>query len=185
MRIDFIKNDHDDATFCEDSAVAVPRVGDHVWLRRSNLHGISPQNTEALDEYIVTRVEWAAPAFTMPVSARVFVSRDGGPGSSSYDEYARLCGAAHVVANSMFAQMTPDLDTLLDGEFSILPEGMFRQLSIWHKTENGPVEYSLSVDQAEALARDWHARITAIGERLSREQLQNELFRLAKKRDKE
>ena len=183
MRIDFVKNDHQDAKFWEESGEAVPRVGDHVWLRRSNLNGILPEDDRAIGEYIVTRVEWAPASLFSPITAKVYVSSDGGPGSSSYDEYMRLCGAAHVIANVMFAQITGSTEYLLDDEAAIFPEGMFRQVVIWHKINDDTVdEYTLNIDQAEMLARDWHAR-DAAGERPSRSQLLTELMAKAKKRE--
>lgn len=183
MRIDFVKNDHQDAKFWEESGEAVPRVGDHVWLRRSNLNGILPEDDRSIGEYIVTRVGWAAASLFSPITAKVYVSSDGGVGSSSYDEYMRLCGAAHVIANVMFAQITGSTEYLLDNEVAIFPEGMHRQVTIWHKINDDTVdEYTLNIDQAEMLARDWHAR-DAAGERPSRSQHLTELMAKAKKRE--
>lgn len=169
MRVVFVPVENEDGTFCETQAESVPRVGEWVTLTRNDLNGVPSTNPEACNVYVVVRVMWATPGVCRPepkmangpVYPIVYVALDDPSFAvthGSYDGYAALCGAAHVLANSINAGMDPeDVSSMEPGDVRVIPDGMFRYITIWKMTKNGLVEYSMKPTDAEILARKWWA----------------------------
>lgn len=166
MRVEFKLLENEDATFCETEMAGVPSVGQWLHLTRNDLASIPSTSPDACRQCFITRIEWQSTGVNHarpneaigPMYPVVHVSYDDPQGSPSisFDAFARLCGAARVIANCLNAKTDGDVEYMEPDDVLVLADGMFRVVDIWRKPKKGDArEYTISAIEAEHVAREW------------------------------